>query len=197
MSDCARPSEGQEAWGEWDQPEQQWLLAARTRPGWRRSMLLEVSIRILFPTVLVVSIYLLFAGHHDAGGGFSGGLVAGLAFVLRYVAGGSEELAAAVRISPPVVMGAGLCIVVLTALTPAAFGGPILSSDLWAAHIPVLGEVKLASSVIFDIGIYLVVLGAILELLRTLGAGIETRDLEAQENGMPENRPQRDEEGAQ
>ncbi|WP_116048914.1 MnhB domain-containing protein [Amycolatopsis palatopharyngis] len=167
-------------WGDWDQPEQRWLLACQTHRGWRRSLLLEVSVRILFPTVLVVSVYLLFAGHHDAGGGFSGGLVAGLAFVLRYVAGGSEELAAAIRISPPVVMGGGLTLAVLTALVPAMFGEPVLSSAIWVAHPPVLGEIELPSSVIFDLGIYLLVTGAVLELLRTLGAGIETRELEEQ-----------------
>ncbi|SFB23364.1 multicomponent Na+:H+ antiporter subunit B [Amycolatopsis marina] len=177
--DADTPAE-QGLWGQWDQPAQRWLLAGQTRHGWRRSLLLEVSIRILFPTVLVVSIYLLFAGHHDAGGGFSGGLVAGLAFVLRYVAGGSEELAAAVRISPPVVMGAGLSLAVLTALTPVAFGGPVLSSEIWTAHPPLLGELELPSSVVFDAGIYLLVTGAVLELLRTLGAGIETRELEEQ-----------------
>lgn len=166
--------------GEWDQPRQRWLLAEQTHRGWRRSMLLEVCVRTLFPTVLVVSVYLLFAGHHDAGGGFAGGLVAGLAFVLRYVAGGSEELSEAIKISPPGVMGVGLSLAVVTALVPAAFGAPVLSSAIWTADIPVLGGIKLASSVILDAGIYLLVVGVVLQLLRILGAGIETRDLEEQ-----------------
>ncbi|OLT14041.1 hypothetical protein BJF78_20285 [Pseudonocardia sp. CNS-139] len=58
-----------------------------------RTLLLETTTRVLFPTVLVFSLYLLFVGHYGPGGGFSAGLVAGLAFVLRYVAGGSGVLA--------------------------------------------------------------------------------------------------------
>jgi multicomponent Na+:H+ antiporter subunit B len=191
MNQDADGSAERELWGQWDQPGQRWLLAEQTHRGWRRSMLLEVSVRILFPTVLVVSVYLLFAGHHNAGGGFAGGLVAGLAFVLRYLAGGSEELSEAVRISPPGVMGGGLSLAVVTALVPAAFGVPVLSSVIWTADIPVLGEIKLASSVILDVGIYLLVVGVVLQLLRTLGAGIETRELEEQRD-----EEQRDEEGA-
>ncbi|RBM13366.1 cation transporter [Prauserella sp. PE36] len=140
---------------------------------WPRSLLLEVCARIVFPTVLMVSVYLLFAGHHDAGGGFSGGLVAGLAFVLRYVAGGSAELAAAVRIRPPVVIGSGLSIAVLTALVPALAGQPVLSSAIWKLSLPVLGELKITTNLFLDIGVYLLIVGVVIDLLRTVGAGTE------------------------
>ncbi|TKG60053.1 MnhB domain-containing protein [Prauserella endophytica] len=140
---------------------------------WPRSLLLEVCARIVFPTVLMVSVYLLFAGHHDAGGGFSGGLVAGLAFVLRYVAGGSAELAATVRIRPPVVIGSGLSIAVLTALVPALVGQPVLSSAIWKLSLPVLGELKFTTNLFLDIGVYLLIVGVVIDLLRTVGAGTE------------------------
>ncbi|OZM70879.1 cation transporter [Amycolatopsis antarctica] len=166
-------------WTRWDAPRERWLMAENNCNGWPRSLLLEVCARILFPTVLVVSVYLLFAGHNDAGGGFSGGLVAGLAFVLRYVAGGSVELAAAVRIRPPVVIGAGLSIAVITAVVPVVFGLPVLSTDVWT--LPLLGDLKLATSVFLDIGVYLLIVGVVLDLLRTLGAGIEARELEQEE----------------
>ena len=70
--------------------------------------MLEVTTRALFPTILVFSLYLLCVGHYGPGGGFSAGLVAGLAFVLRYLAGGSTDPGALVTIRPPVLMGVGL-----------------------------------------------------------------------------------------
>lgn len=165
-------------WESWDLPRQRWLLTERSPAGWPRSLQLEVAVRVVFPTVLTLSVYLLFAGHSSVGGGFTGGLVAGLAFVLRYVAGGSIELAAAVPIRPPAVIGAGLTLSVVTALVPLAFGEPALTSAVWQWQVPVLGKVKIASSLALDIGVYLLVLGVVLDLLRTLGSGIETRELE-------------------
>ena len=102
----------------WDRPRTAWLLPGRCRDPRRRTLLLEVTTRALFPTVLVFSIYLLCVGHYGPGGGFSAGLVAGLAFVLRYLAGGSTDPGALVRVRPPVLIGVGLTIAVLTALAP-------------------------------------------------------------------------------
>ncbi len=72
-----------------------WLVGGqRVRPE-NRSIILEVIVRILFHSIIIVSLYLLFAGHNLPGGGFAGGLVAGMALVMRYVAGGRYELGAA------------------------------------------------------------------------------------------------------
>ncbi|PRX46200.1 multisubunit sodium/proton antiporter MrpB subunit [Prauserella shujinwangii] len=176
----AEPTDEPVDWESWDVPTERWLRAEHGAPGWPRSLLLEIAVRIAFPTVLVLSVYLLFAGHYDVGGGFPGGLVAGFAFVMRYVAGGSVELAAAVRIKPPALIGAGLGIAVLTALVPLGFGLPALTSVQWHPHVPVLGELSIASSLLLDVGVYLLIVGLVLDLLRTLGAGIETRDLEGE-----------------
>jgi multicomponent Na+:H+ antiporter subunit B len=165
-------------WTEWDTPREEWLPADRDRPDRPRSLLLEVSTRFLFPTIVVFSVYLLFAGHNHAGGGFIGGLVAGLAFVLRFVAGGSMELAASLRLRPPTVIGMGISIAVVAALVPAAFGDPVLSSAVWAVHVPLLGDLKIASSLFLDTGVFLLIVGVVLDLLRSLGAGIEARELE-------------------
>lgn len=162
-------------WTEWDRPRERWLGPEGHEP---RSLLLEVCARLVFPTVLVFSIYLLFAGHGNAGGGFSGGLVAGLAFVLRYIAGGRAELAATVHVRPPVLIGLGLSIAVLTALAPAAFGLPVLTTAVWQPAVPLLGVLKIPTSLFLDIGVYLLIIGVVVDLLRTLGAGIETRELE-------------------
>ncbi|WP_019815880.1 MnhB domain-containing protein [Saccharomonospora saliphila] len=177
MSEGSREAE----WESLDVPKQRWLRSGRSPAGWPRSLQLEVGVRVVFPTVLVLSVYLLFAGHHHSGGGFTGGLVAGLAFVLRYVAGGSMELAAAVRLRPPAVIGAGLMLATVTALVPMLFGYPALTSAKWQAHVPVFGEVAVGSNLAFDIGVYVLIIGVVLDLLRTLGAGIEKRELEREE----------------
>jgi multicomponent Na+:H+ antiporter subunit B len=165
-------------WTEWDTPQEEWLPADHDRPDRPRSLLLEVSARFLFPTIIVFSVYLLFAGHNHPGGGFIGGLVAGLAYVLRFVAGGSMELTASMRLRPPTVIGAGISIAVVTALVPAAFGDPVLTSAIWTLHVPLLGDLKIASSLFLDTGVFLLIVGVVLDLLRSLGAGIEARELE-------------------
>ncbi len=135
--------------------------------------------------------FLLFAGHNDPGGGFAGGLVAGLALVIRYLAGGSAELDEAAPVDAGRVLGAGLLVAGLSALAPVLVGGRIVQSydlDITAPYVsylptpwgdlPLLGEVHLVTSVFFDIGVYLVVIGVMLDLARSLGAGIDQHEAE-------------------
>lgn len=168
-------------WRHWDSPAEKWMLPGGCPSTSERTLLLEMAARILFPTVLVFSIYLLLEGHYGPGGGFSGGLVAGLAFVLRYIAGGDENLGARVRIRPPVLVGAGLALAVLTALAPAAFGAPVLSSAKVTVPLPTGGELDLVTSLLLDLGVYLLIVGVVLDLLRSLGAGIERDARDAEE----------------
>ncbi|WP_230202761.1 hydrogen gas-evolving membrane-bound hydrogenase subunit E [Parafrankia discariae] len=146
-----------------------------------RSVLLEVTTRAVFPVVLVFSLYLLFAGHTRTGGGFSGGLVAGLAFVLRYVAGRRRRVGAAVPVVPTAVIGAGLVIAAVAGLAPALFGDPVLESYVFKGDLPILGHVELVTSLFFDVGVYLLIIGVVLELLRTLGTAVDKEaDAEAE-----------------
>ena len=162
----------------WDRPRSGWMLPGRCRTPRRRTLMLEVTARALFPTVLVFSIYLLCVGHYGPGGGFSAGLVAGLAFVLRYLAGGSTDPGAVIAIRPPVLMGVGLTVAVLTALVPLAFGNPVLSSAKFAVPLGLLGKLEIVTSLFLDVGVYLLIIGVVLDLLRALGSGIE-RDMRA------------------
>jgi multicomponent Na+:H+ antiporter subunit A len=139
----------------------------------RRSVVLETAVRLVFHTVLVFSLYLLFAGHNQPGGGFVGGLVAGSAFVLRYVAGGRAALKAAVPIDPGLPVGLGLVLAAGTGMAAWLFGGQFLESGKVELDLPVLGLVKATSALPFDTGVYLVVAGLVLALLRTLGAEAE------------------------
>ncbi|WP_214368476.1 MnhB domain-containing protein [Pseudonocardia sp. H11422] len=172
-------------WKQWDEPSEKWMLPGECPRTAERTLLLEGVVRILFPTVLVFSLYLLIVGHYGPGGGFSGGLVAGLAFVLRYIAGGGADIPAhlgsRIRVRPPVLVGLGLSLAVLTALAPTVFGAPVLSSAKFTATVPLIGDVDLVTSLVLDVGVYLLIIGVVLDLLRSLGSGIERDAREAGE----------------
>ena len=156
--------------------------APRAASGWpasvalapeRRSVVLEVVTRILFHTIVVFSVYLLFSGHNEPGGGFAGGLVAGLALVLRYLAGGRYELGEAAPVDPGLLLGAGLLFAGGTGVVGLALGAEVLQTAILETTLPVLGDVKLVTSLFFDIGVYLIVVGLVLDVLRSLGAELD------------------------
>lgn len=139
----------------------------------RPSLVLETSVSLVFHTVLVFGVYLLLAGHNQPGGGFVGGLVCGTAFTLRYVARGRAGLASAVPVDPGVPLGLGVVLAASTGATAWLFGADYLRSGKVVLDVPVLGEVALTSALAFDTGVFLVVVGVVLALLRTLGAEAE------------------------
>ncbi|MDT3316125.1 Na+/H+ antiporter subunit A [Microbacterium sp. KSW4-11] len=158
---------------------QAWLVGGLKVKPENRSLLLEVIVRILFHSIIVVSVYLLFAGHNLPGGGFAGGLVAGMALVMRYVAGGRWELGAAAPTDAGRLLGAGMVLALSCAIVPLFFGAAPLTSTYWEAELPLLGEVEFVTSTIFDVGVYLVVIGLVLDVLRSLGAEVD-RQTQAQ-----------------
>jgi multicomponent Na+:H+ antiporter subunit A len=152
-----------------------WLVAGRTLAPERRSIIFEVITRLLFHSVILFSIYLLLAGHNMPGGGFAGGLMAGLALTIRYLAGGRFELAEASPVSAGLLLGGGLGLAGLSAAAPLFFGGQVLQSAIIKFTWPIFGEIKFVTSTIFDIGVYLVVVGLVLDVLRSLGSEIDER----------------------
>jgi multicomponent Na+:H+ antiporter subunit A len=150
-----------------------WLPASRTLTPERRSIIFEVVTRLVFHTIIVFSIFLLLSGHNSPGGGFAAGLVTGLALVVRYLAGGRYELDEAAPVDAGALMGTGLFIAAVSGLAPLAFGGAVLQSAVIDLHLPLLGDLHLVTSVFFDVGVYVLVVGLVLDLLRSLGAGID------------------------
>ncbi|MFI0407312.1 Na+/H+ antiporter subunit A [Actinomadura sp. 3N508] len=150
-----------------------WLATPGRPPLGGSSVVLEAAARLLGPTILVFSIYLLIAGHGHPGGGFVGGLVAGMAFVLRYLPGGRRELATAVPLRPTVLLGGGLGLAAATGAAGWTSGGEFLRGEILHASVPVIGDIDLPTSLFFDIGVYLLVLGLVLTILTTLGASLE------------------------
>ncbi|MCW2531074.1 MAG: hypothetical protein JWP62_644, partial [Blastococcus sp.] len=157
-------------------PRRRWLAASATLPPERRSVVLEVITRVLFHTILVFSLYLLFSGHNEPGGGFAGGLVAGLALVLRYLAGGRYELGEAAPVDPGLLLGAGLLFAGGTGVAGLMLGAEVLQTAILETTLPVLGHVKLVTSLFFDMGVYLIVVGLVLDVLRSLGAELDRQE---------------------
>ncbi|WP_028709511.1 Na+/H+ antiporter subunit A [Propionicicella superfundia] len=175
-----------------------WLLGSLRRPKADRSLIFEVGTRLLFGVIMVVAVYLLFAGHNYPGGGFAAGLVAGMGLMLRYLAAGREELNEAAPFPAGALLGSGLSVAALAAVSPVAFGGRVLQSYDLRLSIPgldtlntpfgpftLLGDVHIVSSTLFDIGVFLVVLGVILDLVRSVGSGIDMHE-ESEQAPAPE-----------
>ena len=154
-------------------PRRQWLAASAALAPERRSVVLEVVTRILFHTIVVFSVFLLFSGHNEPGGGFAGGLVAGLALVLRYLAGGRYELGEAAPVDPGLLLGVGLLVAGGTGAVGLVLGADVLQTAILETTLPVLGDVKLVTSLFFDVGVYLIVVGLVLDILRSLGAELD------------------------
>jgi len=132
-----------------------------------RSRILDVGVRALFHTLLLVSLFFLFRGHNQPGGGFAGGLVAGAAFVLLWMAR-RRDAVVTLRATPETFLGLGLLAAVTTALVPVIGSGRMLESAsvTWSAP---LGDVTVYSVLAFDIAVYLIVLGFVAVALRRLG----------------------------
>lgn len=143
-----------------------------------RSPILEVGVRAVFHTVVLFSIFLLFVGHNAPGGGFVGGLVAGAAFVLRYAAGGQDELRAVVPVRPQVLLGLGLLATTLAGASGWIGGREFLESAKLSLDLPLIGDVHASTALPFDIGVYLIVAGLVLGLLHNLGGEPDTDDRE-------------------
>lgn len=156
-----------------------WLRGAEAVADRRRSVLFEIVARIVFPVLMLFSIYLMFVGHYLPGGGFAGGLVAGLALMVRYLAGGRSELDSAAPIDAGAVLGSGLVLAAMAGVVPAVLGFNAFQSGILDLEIPVFGTLHLVTSVAFDVGVYLVVVGLALDVLRSLGGGIDAHGEES------------------
>lgn len=132
------------------------------------SLILRSAARLLLPLLLLFSIFLLLRGHNEPGGGFSGGLVAAAAFALLTIATDVPTTRRTLHISPRIFMGAGLLVAVASGAVGLIGGGAFLTG-LWT-ELPLPGGAKLAvgTPLLFDIGVYLVVIGVVLTIVLSL-----------------------------
>jgi multicomponent Na+:H+ antiporter subunit B len=131
-----------------------------------KSVILSATARFLLPILFMFSLFLLVRGHNLPGGGFVGGLVAAAAFMLYAIAHDVEEARRLLRANTISLLGVGLLLALGSGLLSLVQGKAFMTGLWLHHHVPVLG--KLGTPVVFDIGVYLVVLGATLTVLFTL-----------------------------
>ncbi len=139
-----------------------------------RLPILDVAVRILYPAILVLSLYFLFAGHNQPGGGFVGGLAAGAGISLRYVQGGVRAVRDSFRVRPSTILGGGLTIALTTVIVPLLTGNNALEHAKLEGDLPLLHHVKVTSALTFDIGVYFVVLGLVLMAFEAFGEDLDS-----------------------
>ncbi len=132
----------------------------------QRSLLLPVAARYLMPLLLIFSIFLLLRGHNEIGGGFIGGLVAASALMLYAIAVSPAALRSLLPFEPRSLVAVGLLTSLISGLIPLFAGRPFLTGLWLKTEIPVLG--KIGTPLLFDLGVYLLVVGIVLWILLTL-----------------------------
>jgi multisubunit Na+/H+ antiporter MnhB subunit len=132
------------------------------------TLILKTATRLLVGLILVFSIYLLFRGHHSPGGGFIGALVAGTAFALFAISENAQAVRRALRIDPRLITAAGLLVALVSGATAAVRNASFLTGLWWELEGNGHSYTIIGTPVIFDIGVYLTVLGSILTLVLAL-----------------------------
>ena len=128
----------------------------------------SVIMQWLFPVVITLAIYIFIRGHDLPGGGFSAGLTMSIAFLLQYLAGGTRWAEERIRILPLRWMGAGLVIAAAAGMGAWLFGYPFLTSHSRYLDVPLIGKVPAATAMIFDLGVFLLVVGSTVLILVAL-----------------------------
>ncbi|GIQ70150.1 Na(+)/H(+) antiporter subunit B [Xylanibacillus composti] len=133
-------------------------------------VILRTATKVITFIILAFSLYLFFAGHNNPGGGFIGGLVTASALVLMYLAFDLESMKKAIPVNYITMTAVGLLIAVATGLGSFLFGAPFLSHTFDYFDLPLFGEkTELATAVLFDLGVYLTVVGITMTIILAIG----------------------------
>jgi multicomponent K+:H+ antiporter subunit A len=127
-----------------------------------------VLVRLLLPMAGLVSAYFLLRGHNAPGGGFVGGLVSATAIIVQYMVGGTIWVESRLRVHPLVWIGLGLLFALGAGVVSGWQSLPFLTPQELSFRLPVLGDVHLATTLLFDLGVYTLVVGATLLMLVAL-----------------------------
>ncbi len=132
------------------------------RAGDAHPMMMVVLTRVLMPVVMMVGFYIFLRGHNEPGGGFIAGLVVSIGVVMQYMASGFGWASARLRYPYHGVIGAGVLVAGATGIGSWFVGKPFLTSDFTYVRIPPFQEFELATAALFDVGVFLAVVGAVM-----------------------------------
>ncbi|WP_043311811.1 monovalent cation/H+ antiporter subunit A [Pseudomonas sp. ML96] len=140
------------------------------RWAWSKNPLILMTLsRLLLPLALLISAFIFLRGHNLPGGGFIAGLITAVALALQYIANGVAWMEQRMPLNYQRMAGAGVLIAALTGLGSWVFGRPFLTSAFGHFELPLVGEFELATAMLFDLGVYLAVVGSTLLILVNLG----------------------------
>lgn len=132
------------------------------RAGNMHPMMMVVMTRVIMPIVMMVGFYIFLRGHNEPGGGFIAGLIVSIGVVMQYMASGFAWTSARLRYPYHGVIGAGVLIAGLTGIGSWFFAKPFLTSDFTYVRIPPFEKFELATAALFDLGVFLAVVGAVM-----------------------------------
>jgi multicomponent Na+:H+ antiporter subunit B len=132
------------------------------------SLILRTATRFLMPVLLLFSLFLLLRGHNEPGGGFAGGLVAAAAFALHSIAYNAAATRQALRLHPQTLIGTGLLLAAGSGTLSLLLGQSFMTGQWRHLDLPETGTVALGTPMVFDIGVYLVVMGVTLLIILSL-----------------------------
>ncbi|WP_250655858.1 monovalent cation/H+ antiporter subunit A [Alkalimarinus coralli] len=145
-------------------------------------MMLEMISQSLLPLALLVSVYIFLRGHNVPGGGFIAGLITSVAIIQQYIAHGVKWIKPRINIDYQWLIAGGILIATTTGLGAWLFSKPFLSTWFDHFHLPWIGEFELASAMLFDLGVYLTVVGAVMLILANLGKLTTSERFDIKEN---------------
>ena len=145
-------------------------------------MMFEMVSQSLLPLALLVSVYIFLRGHNVPGGGFIAGLITSVAIIQQYIAHGVHWIKPRVKIDYQWLIAGGILIATATGLGSWIFDKPFLSTWFDHFHLPWIGEFELASAMLFDLGVYLTVVGSVMLILANLGKLTTSERFDVKEN---------------
>ncbi|NMG73281.1 monovalent cation/H+ antiporter subunit A [Aromatoleum diolicum] len=140
----------------------------QARSKGRHPMMMVVATRVMLPLALTVGVFIFLRGHNVPGGGFIAGLVVAIALVMQYMASGFGWAAQRMKIDYHALIGSGVLIAAVTGVASWLAGFPFLTSTFGHFHVPLVGDIELASAMAFDLGVFLTVIGAVMLALANL-----------------------------
>lgn len=137
------------------------------------NLILRSTSSLIVFILLGFAVYLLLAGHNSPGGGFVGGLTTSAAILLMYMAYGEKSVKKILPINYIYFIPLGLLIAVLTGLGALIFNVPFLTQSFGIFHLPLIGEIELATAMLFDLGVYFTVFGTTMTIILTIASDQE------------------------
>ena len=154
------------------------------RAGDMHPMMMVVLTRVMMPVVLLVGFYIFLRGHNEPGGGFIAGLIVSIAVVMQYMASGFTWASDRLRYPYHGVIGAGVLVAGLTGIGSWFVAKPFLTSDFTYVRIPPFNEFELATAALFDLGVFLAVVGAVMLSLESFSRLARRQDTQGSEYPM-------------